>query len=79
MARVNLDKFYTDPDWKTVEEILMDCLKELSYEPDENTNPADFKAQTLSNKKLKTAVKQFLSQAKVLTTVDLKESKNPFE
>jgi len=76
----NLDKFYQDPEWVIVEGILLDCLQELSFVPTDDTPPADFKAQMLANKKLLLGVKNFLSQAKVLTKeIEPKKSNNPFE
>jgi hypothetical protein len=63
----NLAKFYSDPDWVIVEEILKDCLKQVSYTPESTTAPTDFKAQTLANKRLHDAVIDFLSQAKVVS------------
>lgn len=62
----NLSKFYGDPDWVLVENIFLDMLKSLSYAPDSSTNPTDFKAQVLANKKLRDAVLNFLAQAKVI-------------
>jgi len=62
-----LAKFYTDPDFKLVEQILLDCLKQVSYTPESTTAPTDFKAQTLANKRLHDAVLEFLAQAKVLS------------
>jgi hypothetical protein len=63
----NLAKFYSDPDWVVVEEILRDCVKQVKYTPESTTAPTDFKAQTLANKRLHDAVIEFLAQAKVLS------------
>lgn len=73
----NLSKFYGDPDWLLVEEILKDCLAKVSYHPDTQTAPTDFKAQTLANKRLYDAVMEFLSQAKVVGAAA--PNKNPFQ
>lgn len=64
--KTNLAKFFQDPDWILVEEILKDCLKTVSYHPDASTAPTDFKSQTLANKRLHNAVMEFLANAKVI-------------
>lgn len=76
--KTNLAKFYQDPDWVMVEEILKDCYSTLKYTPDEDTQPADFKAQMLANAKLKSAVDRFLAQAKIVSTEESSNS-NPWE
>ena len=75
--KMNLAKFYNDPDWVIVEDILKECYSSLKYSPDESLAPADFKAQVLANKKLKDAVDKFLSQAQVLSNSNT--SDNPWE
>lgn len=67
MSQQNLAKFYQDPDWILVEEILKDCLKTIAYQPDSTTAPTDFKAQVLANKRLYGAVMEFLANTKVIT------------
>lgn len=64
----NLAKFFQDPDWVLVEEILRDCLKTVSYHPESTTAPTDFKAQVLANKRLYNAVLEFLGNAKVINS-----------
>lgn len=73
----NLAKFYEDPDFIVVEQILKECLEKVSYHPESTTAPTDFKAQTLANKRLHDAVMEFLSQAKVVGAS--KPNSNPFE
>lgn len=74
----NLPKFYTDPDWHIVEDILVECFKDIYKEPEESLAPADFKAQVLANKKLQDSVSNFLESAKLTSRLKNK-SKNPFE
>jgi hypothetical protein len=69
-----LAKFYNDPDWVLVEQILIDCLKQVSYTPESTTAPTDFKAQTLANKRLYDAVTEFLAQAKIVSKQSPEES-----
>lgn len=76
MSKVNLSKFFADPDWIIVEEILLDCLKELGEPPADSVAPSDYKAQTLAKRKLKEGVEKFLTEAKVLT--GQAKEKNPF-
>jgi hypothetical protein len=73
----NLSKFYGDPDWVLVEEILKECLAKVSYTPESTTAPTDFKAQTLANKRLYDAVMEFLTGAKVVGAAS--PNRNPFE
>jgi hypothetical protein len=76
MSKQNLEKFFLDPDWVKVEELLLDCLQEISFTPDSSTSPTDFKAQVLANKKLK----EFLVQSKLVSSKSIEErSVNPFE
>jgi hypothetical protein len=74
--KVNLSKFFADPDWVLVEEILRDCLLELGQPPADSVAPSDFKAQTLAKRKLCEGVEKFLLQAKVFTKQE--KSSNPF-
>ena len=66
MSKQLLAKFYEDGDWNLVEEIILDGLKTVTYEVDSSVAPTDFKAQTLANKRLRSAMETFLAQAKVL-------------
>ena len=66
MSKQLLAKFYEDGDWNLVEEIILDGLKTVTYEVDSSVAPTDFKAQTLANKRIRTAMENFLAQAKVL-------------
>ncbi len=72
--KTNLAKFYEDPDWILVEEILKECIKQVAYTPETSTAPTDFKAQTLANKRLYNAVIEFLGQAKIISKQAPEES-----
>lgn len=65
-----------DPDWKLVEQAILEALDTVSIVPDELTEPADFKAQILANIKIKKAMEAFLVQASVITQQETE--KNPF-
>ena len=66
MSKQLLSKFYEDGDWNLVEEIILDGLRTVTYDVDSTVSPTDFKAQTLANKRLRSAMETFLAQAKVL-------------
>jgi len=70
------NKFLADPEWHLVGEVIQEAIDAVKYEPGEDTEPADFKAQILANAKIKTALEAFLVQAQVLTQSEVE--KNPF-
>lgn len=65
--RKDLSKFYTDPDWKYVEDqLLMFIDEQLGELPPDTTSPTDFKAQVIARKRLKTALMKFLNEVKII-------------
>lgn len=65
--KIDLSKFYSDPDWKFVEDQLMLFIDEqLSDLPADSIAPSDYKAQVIARKRLKTALLKFLYEVKII-------------
>jgi hypothetical protein len=62
-----LAKFYTDPDWIIIENLLLDYIKEeLEVLPSDSTPPSDYKAQVLARRRTRNALLKFLSEVKIV-------------
>jgi len=70
------NKFLSDPEWHLVGDVIQEALESVAYQPTEDTEPSDFKAQVLANKKIKKALETFLVQAQVISQSETE--KNPF-
>lgn len=65
--KIDLSKFYSDPDWKFVEDQLMMFIDEqLSDLPADSIAPSDYKAQVIARKRLKIALLKFLYEVKII-------------
>lgn len=74
------DKFFQDPDWKEVENIILEYINPLLEMDSVDTNqPAEHvKAEIIGRKLAYNCLIDFLNENKLVTR-DVKKVKNPFQ